>query len=171
MVDDLNMGIIAFCNARERAPVILTAKVLEMILNDPSFDIYPSSKSARDKNLAIQRIQKEDLERSRRSDTKPTLPLEKYTGTYKDEMYGDIYIIKTNDNEMNIKFSHSSIFNGPLTHWQFDTFRIDWDDLRVPDGFLTFNFNSKGEVTGFTLDQGRLLDVDFNELNICRREK
>ena len=36
--------------------------------------------------------------------------------------------------------------------------------MRVTDGFLTFNFNSKREIIGIQLDQENLLDVDFSEL-------
>jgi len=94
------------------------------------------------------------------------MPFEKYSGKYTDRLYGDILINETDDAELEISFSHSQIFSGKLEHWHFDTFKIDWYDIRVPDGFLTFNFNSKREVLGFSMDQDNLLDVDFGELEI-----
>ena len=70
---------------------------------------------------------------------------------------------------MEITFSHTPLFRGKLKHWHYDTFMIDWYDVRVPDGFLTFNFNTKREITGITLDQQNLLDADFSELEIKRK--
>jgi hypothetical protein len=83
-------------------------------------------------------------------------------------MYGDILLNYTEKGGLEISFSHSPIFTGKLEHWHFDTFKIDWNDIRVPDGFLTFNFNSKREILGFSIDQENLLDVDFGELNILK---
>ena len=40
--------------------------------------------------------------------------------------------------------------------------------MRVPNGYLTFNFNSDREIIGFDIDQDNLLDVYFDELNIKR---
>ena len=75
----------------------------------------------------------------------------------------------TKDGKLELSFSHTPLFKGELIHWEYDTFKIDWYDIRVPDGFLTFNFNSKREILGFSLDQKKLLDVDFNEIEIKRK--
>ncbi|MFT5167300.1 MAG: hypothetical protein ACI8P3_002537, partial [Saprospiraceae bacterium] len=89
---------------------------------------------------------------------------------YNDEMYGDINLSLTNIDELELSFSHTPLFKGRLIHWQFDTFKIDWYDIRVPDGFMTFNFNSKREILGFSIDQENLLDVDFGEIEIKKKK-
>ena len=85
-------------------------------------------------------------------------------------MYGDINLLLTNNDELELSFSHTPLFKGRLIHWQFDTFKIDWYDIRVPDGFITFNFNSKREILGFSMDQENLLDVDFGEIEIKKKK-
>jgi len=57
-----------------------------------------------------------------------------------------------------------------LIHWESNTFKVDWYDIRVPDGLLHFKYDSKNEILGFTLDQQNLLDVDFSELNILKSD-
>ncbi len=84
-------------------------------------------------------------------------------------MYSNIRIALLNKEELEISFSHSSIFKGRLKHWYFDRFQIDWYDIRVPDGFLTFNFNSNREIVGVPFDQENLLDVDFGEINVLKK--
>ena len=107
-------------------------------------------------------------ESSRTQNTKPSLNLKSYTGKYTDRLYGEIHIKQLNDGTLEISFSHTPIFKGKLNYWHYDTFIIDWYDVRIPNGFLTFNFNANREITGITLEQKSLLDVDFSELEIVK---
>ena len=106
--------------------------------------------------------------KTRIKNTTPSVDLNNFTGIYTDKMYGNISIKLLNKEELEISFSHSSIFKGRLKHWHFDTFQIDWYDIRVPSGYLTFNFNSNRDVLGITFDQESLLDVDFSEINVLK---
>jgi hypothetical protein len=49
-----------------------------------------------------------------------------------------------------------------MEHWHYDTFKISLDDY-LPDGYITFDFNSKAEVTGFKIDLPNP-DFHFNDL-------
>jgi len=165
MIKDLNLGFVILTNeAEEPATFLLTSKILEKLLDDESYNIYSRVKDYRNNNLKKKKESPNQI--SRTANTNPSMPFEKYSGKYTDRLYGDILINETDDAELEISFSHSQIFSGKLEHWHFDTFKIDWYDIRVPDGFLTFNFNSKREVLGFSMDQDNLLDVDFGELEI-----
>ena len=169
MIKDMNFGFIILTNeAEEPATFLLTAKILEKVLNDNSYDIYSRVLDHRNKNLKEKK--ESPVQISKIPKTKPSLEIQKYAGKYSDKMYGDIFINYTKKGGLEISFSHSPIFTGKLKHWHFDTFKIDWNDIRVPDGFLTFNFNSKREILGFSIDQENLLDVDFGELNILKNK-
>lgn len=165
MIKDLNIGFVILTNeAEEPATFLLTAKILEKLLDDESYDIYSLVKKNRDNYL--KKRKDSPIKKERIANTKPSLELKKYAGKYDDKMYGEILINYLDSGELEISFSHSSVFKGKLKHWHFDTFEIDWYDIRVPNGFLTFNFNSNQEILGFTMDQDNLLDVDFGELEI-----
>ncbi|MEX2362813.1 MAG: DUF3471 domain-containing protein, partial [Balneolaceae bacterium] len=169
MIKDMNLGFVILTNeAEEPATRLLTAKILEELFDDKSYDIYARVKDYRDKNLKKLKESADQIEKI--SNTIPSLELKKYAGKYSDKMYGDITINYTENGGLEISFSHTPIFKGKLKHWHFDTFKIDWNDIRVPDGFLTFNFNSKREIVGFSIDQENLLDVDFGELDILRNK-
>lgn len=169
MIKDMNLGFVVLTNeAEEPATFLLTAKLLEKVLNDKSYDIYSRGLDYRNQNLKEQK--ESPVQISKTTKTKPSLELQKYAGTYSDKMYGDIFINYTGKGRLEISFSHSPVFTGTLEHWHFDTFKIVWNDIRVPDGFLTFNFNSKREILGFSIDQENLLDVDFGELNILKNK-
>jgi len=170
MIKDLNFGVIVMTNTDELAAYLLTFKVLEQVLNDGSYDIYVKVKSWRDDRLERKKRSALELEATRINGTKPSLSLKSYTGIYTDQMYGDITISKLDDEVLEISFSHSPVFRGILKHWHYDTFQVDWYDTRIPDGFITFNFNSKREILGITIDQKNLLDVDFSELEILKKK-
>jgi len=171
MIKDMNVGFVILSNTRnEPAVFILTSKLLEEFINDSSYtDSYAVEKERRDNNIKQGDIKKRALENSRIKKTKTSFELKEYAGKYTDKMYGDILINYTKNGELEISFSHSELFKGKLEHWHYDTFKIDWNDLRVPDGFLTFNFNAKREIIGFSIEQENLLDVDFSELNILKK--
>jgi len=165
MVKDLNIGVVILTNvSKEPASFVLKAKLLEIIFKDKSFDLYDRAIEYRKQR--IENIKESISKQPRIEKTKPSLPLKSYIGVYNDKMYGDINLSQINNEELEISFSHTPLFKGKLTHWYFDTFKIDWYDIRVPDGFLNFNFNSKREILGFSIDQENLLDVDFGELEI-----
>jgi hypothetical protein len=102
--------------------------------------------------------------------TKPSLKLNDYTGSFTDKMYGDIDI-KQKDGDYQITFEHTPLFTGILKHWHYETFEIIWDAPQVLNGFLTFEFDTKRNITGFKLDLPNLLDVDFSELEIKKKRQ
>lgn len=169
MIKDLNIGIIVLSNTTEMVPLLLTWKLLEQIFNDKSFDVYERIKNFNAKEMEMNEKDKLLIEQTRIPNTKPSLNLNSYKGTYNDKMYGDILIDIKNKN-LEIRFSHTPLFTGKLVHWHHDTFKIEWKDERVPSGFLTFNFDSQQKITGITLEQPDLLDVNFKELEIKKIE-
>lgn len=171
MVKNRNFGVIVLTNSSAAgwATFSLTFDIIGSFLGD--IDYKNVSSFLKSNFLATDSIQVEKRKRiqnSRIINTKPSLTMEKYAGTFNDEMYGDIFIKYENEN-LRIKFSHTPLFTGILTHWHYDTFEIDWEDPRVPNGFITFEFNSDGTISGFKLNQPDLLDVDFTELEIKKR--
>ncbi|WP_158501833.1 serine hydrolase [Vitiosangium sp. GDMCC 1.1324] len=105
---------------------------------------------------------------ARTQGTKPSLELGRYAGKYRDRMYGDLSIANENG-RLVLRFSHSPAFTADLEHWQYDTFRTHWrDPMGFPQGFMTFSFDSGGKIRGFTFDQPKLLDVNFDELAVER---
>ncbi|MGH9753244.1 MAG: serine hydrolase [Blastocatellia bacterium] len=77
-------------------------------------------------------------------DTKPSFPLDKYAGTYSDEMYGDVKVAQ--DESGKLVVSYGSAFTGDLDHWHYDTFQATWRDRTLGKGLVTFTLNAQGKV-------------------------
>jgi len=89
---------------------------------------------------------------SRVKDTKPSLALEQYAGTYDNEMYGPL-TVKVENGKLTVKFYPT--YDGEANHWHFDTFQVIWKDRSLDKDMLTFVLGSDGKVTelrweGFT---------------------
>jgi len=55
--------------------------------------------------------------------TKPSLPLARYVGTYADSLYGEATVTSAG-NGLRLEIG---TMKGTLEHWQYDTFRVRWD--------------------------------------------
>ncbi len=93
-------------------------------------------------------------EASRVMNTKPSLPLQAYVGTYSDPLLGSITITIENETlkAQNIKLGKASV-----THWNYDTFQLAWDKKWYGKSSLNFRLNEKGEVSSVEMDGASLV--------------
>jgi CubicO group peptidase (beta-lactamase class C family) len=80
----------------------------------------------------------------------PSLPLTNYVGEYTDPWYGTIKVHQAGKG-LAIDFPHSSGMEGPLTHYQYDTFKthpaLNW----VEPAYVTFSIGADGRVDHVTM--------------------
>lgn len=172
MVHNKKYGVITLTNTSAGGWITFssTFNLIGAFLEDQDYlNLSQRLKDNFSKRDSVRLVARNQVLDSRKKNTKPSLSLEKYVGAFKDDMYGDINI-SMEDKNLLLEFSHTKMFTGKLSHWHYDTFEIDWIDARVPNGFITFDFDSKGEISGFKIDQPNLLDVDFTELEIKKKD-
>lgn len=75
----------------------------------------------------------------------PTFPLARYAGTYADSAYGTV-VITFADGALRARFREREL--GPLTHFQFETFRAKGPPPEELQSVLTFLHDGAGNVTG-----------------------
>jgi CubicO group peptidase (beta-lactamase class C family) len=84
--------------------------------------------------------------------TRYSLSLEEYAGTYSHDIYGDFVIDYFNEE---IRFSYGRLFQGRLSHHQYDSFDLEHDEIArnfSTPGVLGFALNSAGEVESVLLE-------------------
>ena len=79
-------------------------------------------------------------------DTRPTLPLTSYAGTYLHPVWGDLVIELAGDSLV-MPMGAASELRGPIRHWNCDTFRAELGDGRSPPTLLQFIVDPGGLVT------------------------
>jgi hypothetical protein len=80
----------------------------------------------------------------------PSLPLDRYVGTYADPWYGNIEIAQSNG-ALTIDFKSTPRMAGKLQHWQYDSFVTRLDDKTIEPAYVTFGLNADGKVERITM--------------------
>ncbi len=106
---------------------------------------------------------------ARDAKSKPSLPLAKYAGTYRDPWYGDV-AIRQGGKGLEIRFSRTKQLLGDLEHWQHDSFIVRWRDRALnADAFITFALDQDAKITGATMEAVSPLtdfSFDFHDLRL-----
>jgi hypothetical protein len=108
-------------------------------VRDWSAELLKGAKEGQQKEDA----QEKKREAERAKGTHPSLPLDKYVGTYENVMYGQLKVLMENGNLV-LDFNPSYI--GDMKHWQYDTFQVDWHDKSLGKDFVTFTLDVDGNV-------------------------
>lgn len=92
-------------------------------------------------------------EERRIRDTKPSLPLEQYAGTYADSLYGKAVVTWENGA---LRLRTSSKRAGTMEHWQYDTFRVTWDAAWRGSAMASFTLGADGKPAEVRMGGGVL---------------
>jgi CubicO group peptidase (beta-lactamase class C family) len=124
-----------------------------------------SRKEAGDKVVA-------EAQAARATDSKPSLPLEAFVGTYRDSWYGDIFIEQGEDGQLSFRSGRAATLRGPLEHFQHDTFIARWvDRLLMADSYVSFLTSPEGKVERIRMkavSPNTDFSFDFHDLDLQR---
>ena len=151
LLPDDDFGVVILAND-ENAPVhqaiadwLLDRDLKVSPLRDWSTDMHTAYAKA-----IAQADSAEARENAKRvPDTHPTLPLERYAGTYADSMYGPATV--TVNPQGKLLFTRGEMV-ADLEHWNYDTFRANWRVGIADHTLLTFTIDAAGNVGGIKMD-------------------
>jgi hypothetical protein len=150
VVPDKGFGLVALTNVNScRLPQALVYHALDSIVLEREsrwLDVFHERERFGRERLDYA---EEDRKRSTVAGTKPSRPLEAYAGTYEDAFYGTATVTHR-DGGLRLSFIG---FDGPLEHWQFDSFTVAIDDpyLRTHKSTVRFELDDFGEPSELTL--------------------
>jgi CubicO group peptidase (beta-lactamase class C family) len=147
LMPELKLGIVVLTNQEDSAAFhSISWHILDHYLNAPANDWVSAYKEVRARNVArVEEEVKRQME-ARNKDSKPSLPLEKYVGNYRDNWYG-IVTIEPAANRLVIKFTHTPDLVGDLEHFQYDTFIAHWRNRSLnADAYVTFSLHPDGSI-------------------------
>ncbi|HEX8493258.1 MAG TPA: serine hydrolase [Pyrinomonadaceae bacterium] len=171
MMPEENLGVVVLSNSETSLPSIMVNKVFDTFLGVPKRDWSAEILARANQAKAAGEAEEKKLEDERAKNTKPSLQLQQYAGTYTGVMYGDARVALENG-QLVIRLVASPNFVGDLEHWQYDTFRVKWRasvSYPFPKGFITFTLNAQGKVDEMKIDVPNP-DFDFKELEFKRVE-
>ncbi len=153
LVPGLHLGVVVLTNQESGAAFnAVTWRVLDAYLNPGTKTdwtaVYAKAvqkfDASADDSLAMHAKQRDKAAR-------PSLPLAKYAGTYRDPWYGDV-VISDQAGKLRLRFSKTAQLVGTLTPWQHDSFVVRWDDRALnADAFVSFALNADGAITAMRM--------------------
>ncbi|MFD2569165.1 serine hydrolase [Spirosoma soli] len=96
------------------------------------------------------------VDSARVMNTKPTLPITAYIGSYADPLYGKVEVTMQ---EGKLRLSLNSVLTGRLDHWHYDTFRLTYDQFWNGADPVTFSLDAQGKVAKLRWGGAELMKV------------
>ncbi len=162
LVPSERLGIVVLTNGESDLMAALSYRLLDTFFNlRPTDWVAAFAQAAQldrahaDSILAAGRAGRDSL-------SKPSLPLERYAGRYRDDLYGDAAITLENGTLV-LRFGRSPAFTGDLTHWQYDTFIARWRAPHLEDAYVTFALDPDASIASFRMTAvSPLADFSFD---------
>ena len=151
LVPEENLGVVILTNAEEGGAFdSILFHALDHYFGLPATDWIAAFKAAgeQEEKEAAEVMKKQDAGRA--TDSKPSLPLEKYAGIYTDAWYGSA-TISIEKGPLLFRLDHTPSAIADLQHWQYDTFKAHWRDRTIEDAFVTFALKPDGSIDHFTM--------------------
>ncbi|MFY0563741.1 serine hydrolase [Archangium lansingense] len=147
LVPSLGLGVAVLTNQEERGGFEVPAfAILDSYLGAPRTDWVAAFKAADEEKTKKAELAVNEKRTARSTESKPSLPLGKYAGTYRDAWYGDATIALEGD-RLVLRFLRTPALTGELEHWQYDTFVARWRDRTLnADAFVNFSLKPDGAI-------------------------
>ncbi|KGM55834.1 beta-lactamase [Lysobacter daejeonensis GH1-9] len=147
LVPEHKLGVVVLTSAEVGAAFnAVTMRALDAFVDAPRTDWVAAYAAAVAKAEAKADETWQKHVQARDAKSRPSLPLAKYAGRYRDAWYGDINIAQEGG-KLVMRFSRTKSLVGTLSHWQHDTFILRWHERWLnADAFVTFNLDADGNV-------------------------
>jgi hypothetical protein len=130
-------------------PAALMLRLFDAQLKRPAKDWSAQMRQRADSMRTVALAAQQRQGDPRVPNTKPSLPLSAYAGTYADSAYGSLKVTESNGA---LSLVYGSNWKGPLEHYHFDTFRMKLDTPVLPPVPVNFRIDAAGKVDEVRLD-------------------
>lgn len=170
MVPDLDVGVVVLTNAEMGGAFnALTYRVLDAYTGAPKTDWVAAYGAALDRQRGDADAGWKKHLAQRDATSKPSLPLAKYAGMYRDPWYGDV-AIERDGSGLRMRFTKTPELTGRLEHWQHDSFIVRWDQRWLnADAFVDFDLDHDGAIRGIRMEPVSPMtdfSFDFQDLRL-----
>jgi CubicO group peptidase (beta-lactamase class C family) len=162
LMPEEKLGLVVLSNMNgSLLPVALMYRIFDSFLHAPqrdwSAEFLKTTKTLEQAGQAAEKKQ----ESERVTGTNPSLSLEKYPGTYRNDLYGDV-TVTSNNGKLHLRFGPA--FTGDLEHWHYDTFRARFFAAGDAKIFVTFALNAQGKLDNLTLGMPGMAEYPFKRV-------
>ncbi len=149
LIPEEELGVVVITNfTASSVPQAIMYHIFDAFLGprDKDWSAVMLAASRRSQARADSTRRAEEAERV--TDTRPSLPLEGYVGTYEDGLYGSV-LVRVEGERLVVEVGPQ--FVGELSHWHYDTFRSTWRDWTLGRAWVTFQLGRDGNAESMTV--------------------
>ncbi len=152
MIPDLKLGVSVLTNQTSTGAYwSILYHVMDYYMQNKTFDWLGGYKSILDSSLARNSVRRKNYVIKKDSLDKPSLPLEKYAGTFNEPLIGNI-TIKKEDSGLVMRFSNSLTFVADLEYFQYNNFTAHFrNNGQNADAAVQFTLRPDGNVDHITM--------------------
>ena len=144
------IGVVILTNANgSPMPTIALYRVLDALMGAAPRDWNAEQLKSFEKAKALAKEAQQKQLATRVANTKPSLALPKYAGTYTDSLYGDVDVKSTNGG---LSLKYGNFIDATLEHWHYDTFVANASAVIVGKLMTTFALGTDGKVKSIDID-------------------
>jgi CubicO group peptidase (beta-lactamase class C family) len=150
MLPEERFGVVLLSNQNGSGlPNALMLRLFDLHLKAPLKDWSGEGYQRLQAQIARGREAQQRAAGERLANTKPSLPLSSYAGTYADSLYGEVVIREENGI---LRLTFGPTWKADLEHYQLDSFRARFDTPVLPPVPVTFRIGGNGKVESVVLD-------------------
>ena len=144
------IGVAVLINAATWLAEPAANAVLDFVAGLPPKDWIGEYDTQNKKDLAKAKTKKQEKQAARHRNTKPSLKLSDYAGTYRHPAYGDVTVTLA-ETGRSLTLSWSAWNDYPLRHRHHDLFVTEDTEPDFAGQDVAFTLNAKGEIASLTL--------------------
>jgi CubicO group peptidase (beta-lactamase class C family) len=150
LIPEQHVGFSIEINSEDGEAVVgLMYELLDHYLDAPSND-WPAKFRAFKAEKVSGALKAMKTATSKPAKVGPSPPVERYAGTYHDAWYGDIVVSVVNK-KLAIDFKSTPNMQGPLDHYQYDSFITKFTDKNIEPAYVNFSLDADGKVDRITM--------------------
>jgi CubicO group peptidase (beta-lactamase class C family) len=172
MIPELNLGVLVFTN--QMSDIAMTAvgnQILDAYLGAPRRDWVEIGLRLTAKRDAAAESIEDAAAKIESTAGSPSLPLDAYTGTYRDPWRGEATVRREND-KLFLKFSRTQSLEGRLMPYNGNIFIVHWNDRTLDaDAFVRFEQGYDTKITDMTMkavSPATDFSFDFQDLHFSK---
>jgi CubicO group peptidase (beta-lactamase class C family) len=148
LVPEERLGVVVLTNSEVFVAVGIADRIIDWYLGAPDRDWSAEILQQMKAGQAMREAEEKRRDATRAKGAKPSLAIDKYTGSYTDSLYGGL-IVELQNGSLVARFGPGIVAD--LVHWQYDSFRLNVRDRvmlerTMANRFVTFIVNEDAKV-------------------------
>jgi len=166
LIPEEKLGIVVLTNSMTGIATPITMRAIDEFIGsgDRDWSAEALPRAAKSIEYKKERVQKRID--AREEGTSPTIGEDAFIGNYYDPMYGAVEILRENG-KLVIDFKPAPHLKADLSHWHYNTYKLDWQEIHAwfDFGTIRFELNNNQEVEGIEFDVPND-DIFFEEIHL-----